>query len=45
MRIPPPLQIFRVKSGVYILGTERHFSKNNNLIISRMLGPEGESSL
>ncbi|KFM26921.1 hypothetical protein F751_4982 [Auxenochlorella protothecoides] len=34
-------QIFRCKSGVYVVGTERHFSQDNNLIISRMLDDTG----
>ncbi len=35
------MQIFRCKSGVYVVGTERHFSQDNNLIISRMLDDTG----
>lgn len=39
--LTPPMQIFRCKSGVYVVGTERHFSQDNNLIISRMLDDTG----
>lgn len=44
---PPPLpllrhpQIFSCASGVYLMGTERHFSKDNNLVISKMLDDKG----
>ncbi|KDD75838.1 hypothetical protein H632_c476p0, partial [Helicosporidium sp. ATCC 50920] len=29
-------QVFRCASGVYVIGTQRHFSKDNNLVISKM---------
>lgn len=36
-------QIFSCASGVYLMGTERHFSKDNNLVISKMLDDKGAS--
>lgn len=38
------LQLFSCASGVYLLGTERHFSPDNNLVISKMLDEEGEGA-
>lgn len=35
-------QLFSCASGVYLMGTERHFSKDNNLVISKMLDDKGE---
>jgi hypothetical protein len=35
-------QLFSCASGVYLLGTERHFSPDNNLVISKMLDEEGK---
>lgn len=35
-------QIFSCASGTYLMGTERHFSANNNLVISKMLDDKGE---
>ncbi|KDD75669.1 hypothetical protein H632_c560p2, partial [Helicosporidium sp. ATCC 50920] len=34
-------QIFRCASGVYVIGTQRHFSTDNNLVISKMLDAQG----
>ncbi|KAI3424245.1 hypothetical protein D9Q98_009601 [Chlorella vulgaris] len=36
-------QIFSCASGTYLMGTERHFSANNNLVISKMLDDKGTS--
>ncbi|EFN53516.1 expressed protein [Chlorella variabilis] len=36
-------QIFSCASGTYLMGTERHFSHNNNLVISKMLDDKGAS--
>ena len=38
------MQLFSCASGVYLLGTERHFSPDNNLVISKMLDEEGENA-
>ena len=38
---PPTPQIFRCASGTYLLGVERHFSPDNNLVISKMLDDKG----
>ena len=35
-------QLLVCKSGVYIIGTERHFSPDNNLVVSKMLDSAGE---
>jgi hypothetical protein len=35
-------QLFACKSGIYIIGTQSHFSKDNNLLISKMMDTEGE---
>jgi len=35
-------QLFACKSGTYIIGTERHFSNNNNLVVSKMMDSEGK---
>ena len=35
------LQLFTCASGTYLIGTERHFSHNNNLVISKMLDDQG----
>lgn len=37
------MQLFACASGVYLMGTERHFSPDNNLVISKMLDDEGQS--
>lgn len=34
-------QVFKCASGVYVIGTQRHFSADNNLVISRMLDAAG----
>jgi hypothetical protein len=41
--LPPLPQIFRCASGTYLLGVERHFSPDNNLVISKMLDDKGGS--
>ena len=33
--------LFTTRSGVYALGVERHFSANNNVVISKMLDDSG----
>jgi len=33
--------VFQTRSGVYVMGVERTFSKDNNLIISKMLDGDG----
>jgi hypothetical protein len=38
---PRFVQVFSCASGVYMMGTERHFSPNNNLVISKMLDDKG----
>jgi hypothetical protein len=40
---PRFVQVFSCASGVYMMGTERHFSPNNNLVISKMLDDKGTS--
>ena len=35
-------QLFSCASGVYAFGSEREFSQNNNLVVSRMLDDRGE---
>jgi hypothetical protein len=36
-----PAQLISCASGVYLIGTERHFSPDNNLVISKMLDQKG----
>ena len=33
--------LFKTSSGVYAIGVERHFSANNNVVISKMLDMSG----
>jgi hypothetical protein len=35
------VQLVSCASGVYLIGTERRFSRNNNLVISRMMDEQG----
>lgn len=41
--LAPAAQLFACASGVYLVGTERHFSPDNNLVISKMLDDKGAS--
>lgn len=34
-------QVFTCTSGTYIIGTQRHFSKDNNIVISKMMDEQG----
>ncbi len=35
-------QLFRCKSGIYVIGTESHFRHVNNVVIAKMLDDHGE---